>query len=66
LFNKKKKKKKKKEDDDGQEAGGGISLLISPLNIFLSFSEFPYFSHQLIWEFFVVGCLSLKIKQLNG
>ena len=31
------------EDDDGQEAGGGISLLISPLNIFLSFSQFPYF-----------------------
>ena len=57
--------KRKKGNDDGQEAGGGISLLISSLNIFLSFSQFLYFSYQLIWEFFVVGCLSLKIKQLN-
>lgn len=35
-----KKLKKEEDDDDGQRAGGGIQLLISPLNIFLSFSQF--------------------------
>jgi len=46
IINRKKKEEEDDDDDDdddGQQGGGWIQLLISPLNIFLSFSQFPCF-----------------------
>jgi len=57
----------KKEDDDGQE--NGWRDLIAQFSYKYLFVVFLFlffiFLYWLIWEFFVVGCLCLKIKQLN-